>query len=44
MDRLERATYWRGHVEAWRQTDLTQIAHCAGQGLNHVITHNPPST
>jgi len=34
MDRLERATYWRGHVDAWRQTDLTQIAHCAGQGLN----------
>jgi len=34
MDRLERATYWRGHVEAWRQINLTQIAYCAGQGLN----------
>jgi len=34
MDRLERATYWRGHVEAWRQSDMTQIAYCALHGLN----------
>ena len=26
--------YWRRHLEAWHQSDLTQKAYCAGQGLS----------
>ena len=25
--------YWRRHLEAWYQSDLTQKAYCASQGL-----------
>lgn len=28
------ADYWRGHVEDWRQSGLSQIAYCARHGLN----------
>jgi hypothetical protein len=26
--------YWRRHLEAWYQSDLTQKAYCASQGLS----------
>ncbi len=26
--------YWRRHLEAWHQSDLTQKAYCASQGLS----------
>jgi len=28
------AEYWRGHVEYWRQSGLSQVAYCARHGLN----------
>lgn len=27
------AEYWQGHIDAWRQSGLTQIAYCARHGL-----------
>ena len=26
--------FWRRHVEAWHQSDLTQVAYCARHGLS----------
>lgn len=26
--------YWQRHLEAWRQSDLTQVAYCTRQGLS----------
>ena len=34
MAKRHGAEYWRRHLEAWRQSDLTQKAYCASQGLS----------
>ena len=26
--------FWRGHILAWRKSDLTQVAYCAQHGLS----------
>lgn len=26
--------YWQGHLAAWHQSDLTQVAYCASRGLS----------
>lgn len=26
--------FWQGHLEAWRQSGLTQVAYCASQNLS----------
>ena len=26
--------FWRGHLEGWRQSGLTQVAYCAAHGLS----------
>ena len=33
MAKRHGAEFWRGHVAAWRQSDLTQRAYCAQHGL-----------
>ena len=34
MAKRHGAEYWRRHLEAWHQSDLTQKAYCASQGLS----------
>lgn len=34
MAKRHGAEYWRKHLEAWHQSDLTQKAYCASQGLS----------
>lgn len=33
-NRVERAAFWRAHVEGWRESALTQAAYCAEQGVS----------
>lgn len=33
MAKRQSAEFWQGHLEAWRQSGLTQVAYCASQGL-----------
>lgn len=32
--RVERAVFWRDHVEGWRESGQTQAAYCAEQGVS----------
>lgn len=34
MAKRHGADYWRRHLEAWHQSDLTQKAYCASHGLS----------
>jgi hypothetical protein len=34
MAKRQGLEYWRRHLEAWQQSDLTQKAYCASQGLS----------
>lgn len=34
MAKRHGAEYWQSHLEAWHQSDLTQKAYCASQGLS----------
>jgi len=34
MAKRRGADYWRRHLEAWRQSGLTQVAYCASQGVS----------
>lgn len=33
MAKRHGSEFWRGHLEAWRLSDLTQLAYCASHGL-----------
>lgn len=33
MSKRRPAQFWEGHVEAWRQSGLTQVSYCAHHGL-----------
>jgi hypothetical protein len=33
MAKRHGAEFWRGHLDAWHQSDLTQKAYCATNGL-----------
>jgi len=33
MAKRQGAEFWRGHLEAWRHSELTQLAYCASHGL-----------
>ena len=34
MAKRRGAEYWRRHLEAWRESGLTQVAYCASQGVS----------
>ena len=34
MAKRRGAQFWRGHIEAWDRSELTQEAYCAAHGLN----------
>jgi hypothetical protein len=34
MAKRHGAEFWQGHLVAWHQSDLTQIAYCAQHGLS----------
>ena len=34
MAKRQGPEFWRGHLEAWHQGDLTQDAYCASHGLS----------
>lgn len=34
MAKRQTTGYWRRHLEAWRQSGLTQVAYCARHGLS----------
>lgn len=33
MARRHSAEFWKGHLDGWRQSGLTQVAYCASHGL-----------
>ena len=34
MAKRQGEKYWQQHLEAWHQSDLTQVAYCASRGLS----------
>ena len=34
MAKRQGEKYWQGHLEAWHQSDLTQVAYCTSRGLS----------